>query len=178
MPRKSHKRGNDTKVQPYGKACVLCAVERGGQSYGEMLGVGAASPAMLDYAFKNRLCDDVVVVSDRAHAIKSYFSKTSIELIQVASHIGKKGTPPEIKGAFHIQNVNNMHTRIRSFMRKYNGVATKYLNHYINLFVWVENHKKINNVVLNDELYKYINKQHTYISSRTLSSLPVLPCVS
>ena len=178
MPRAPHKRGNDSKSQPCAMACVLCAVERGGQSYGEMLGIGTAGPAKLEYAFKNRLSSDVVAVSDRAHGMKAYFSNTSIELIQVAAHVGKKASPPEIKGSFHIQNVNNMHYRIRTFMRKYNGVATKYLNHYVNLFVWLENHKKIQNIDLDNEIYNYIKEQHTYIRGRDLAMLPSLPCAA
>ena len=74
MPRKPHKRGNDTKVQAYGKVCILCAMERGGQSYGEVMGIGTVSRPMLEYAFKDRIGNDSVVVADKAYSIKSYSS--------------------------------------------------------------------------------------------------------
>ena len=177
MPRASHKRGSDTKVHTNAKACVLCAVERGGQSYGEVMGIGAVTPVKLDYAFKSRLCYDALVVSDKAQCLKSYFSHSPNELIQVASHVGKLGSPPEIKGTFHIQNVNNMHSRIRTFMRGYNGVSTKYLNHYINLFVWLENYKKIANTDFKEELLSQMNQVNTYVNAKTITSLPSIPCV-
>ncbi len=178
MPRKAHKRGNDTKVQPCGKVCVLCAMERGGQAYGEVMGVGTVSQPMLAYAFQNRLGTDSVVVADRAHSIKSYFDKTPIELIQVAAHVGKQGTPPQIKGSFHIQNINNMHNRIRRFLRSYNGVSSKYLNHYINLFVWIENHKKNTQENLHTSINKYLGQQNTYIRGAEIVNLPPIRFVA
>ena len=178
MPRDPHKRGTDTKVPPSAKTCVLCAVERGGQTYGEVLGIGVATSAKLDYAFRDRLCHDALVVSDKAQPIKSYFMHSPNELVQVASHVGKLGSPPEIKGTFHIQNVNNMHSRIRSFMRGYNGVSTKYLNHYISLFVWIENYKKISDINFKKELLSQINQANTYVNARTLTRLPAIPSVA
>ncbi len=178
MPRAPHKRGGDTKVQTNAKACVLCAVERGGQAYGEVMGVGAVTPAKLDYAFKNRICHDALVVSDKAQCMKSYFMKSPNELVQVASHIRKVGSPPEIKGTFHIQNVNNMHFRIRTFMRGYNGVSTKYLNHYIGLFIWIENYKKISDINFKKEILSQINQGNTYINAKTITSLPAIPSVA
>lgn len=178
MPRKPHKRGNDTKAQPCGKVCVLCAVERGGQSYGEVMGIGAVSQPMLEHAFKDRLAADSVVVADKAHSIKSYFDKTSIELIQVAAHVGKQGTPPQIKGSFHIQNINNMHNRIRRFLRSYNGVSTKYLNHYINLFVWIENHKKNDKIDLNSSIHECISRPNTYTRHADLINLSPIRSVA
>lgn len=178
MPRASHKRGTDTKAHTNEKACVLCAVERGGQSYGEVLGVGAVTPAKLDYAFRDRICCDALVVSDKAQCMKSYFMRSSNELIQVASHTGKAGSPPEIKGTFHIQNVNNMHFRIRTFMRGYNGVSTKYLNHYIGLFVWIENYKKIADINFKKELISQINRHNTYVNAKAIISLPAIPLVA
>ena len=178
MPRKPHKRGNDTKVQSYGKVCVLCAVERGGQSYGEVVGIGAVSQPMLEYAFKERLARDSVVVADKAHSIKSYFNRTSNELIQVAARVGKQGSPPEIKGSFHIQNVNNMHNRIRRFLRPYNGVSSKYLNHYINLFVWIENRKKDAQDDLCSSVYEFINHRNTYVRCIDIVSLPPIRSVA
>lgn len=178
MPREPHRRGSDTRVHTNAKACVLCAVERGGQAYGEVLGVGAVSPARLDYAFRDRLCHDALVVSDKAQCMKSYFMHSPNELVQVASHVGKLGSPPEIKGTFHIQNVNNLHSRIRTFIRGYNGVSTKYLNHYIGLFIWIENYKKISDINFKKELLSQINRGNTYVKAKTIISLPAIPSVA
>ena len=35
------------------------------------------------------------------------------------------------RGVFHIQNVNAYHSRLKTWMRRFNGVATKYLQSYL-----------------------------------------------
>jgi len=46
---------------------------------------------------------------------------------------------------FHVQNVNNTDKRIRDFMRPMNGVATKYLQSYLNWFLVLEKIKNNTN---------------------------------
>ena len=47
------------------------------------------------------------------------------------------------KGIFHIQHVNNSHNRLKSWMGRFQGVATKYLDNYLNWFRWLEIGKQI-----------------------------------
>lgn len=35
---------------------------------------------------------------------------------------------------YHIQNVNNYHSQLKSWMKRFNGVATKYLQHYMQYY--------------------------------------------
>lgn len=35
---------------------------------------------------------------------------------------------------YHIQNVNNIHGQLKKFLQRFNGVATKYLQNYVNYF--------------------------------------------
>jgi hypothetical protein len=37
-------------------------------------------------------------------------------------------------GAWHIQNVNAYHGRLKTWMRRFNGVATSYLENYLGWF--------------------------------------------
>ena len=47
-------------------------------------------------------------------------------------HVGLKGRRGERRrGVFHIQNVNAYHSRLKTWMRRFNGVATKYLPNYL-----------------------------------------------
>lgn len=180
MPRKSYERGNDNSATTGGMACVLCACERRGQTYGEVVGVGSVSVNQLEYAFKDRLSSDTLVLSDRAYNYKNYFKTTSIEHIQLAAHCIPKdsSSPPQVKGTYHIQNVNNTHRRIRKMLKPYNGVATKYLNHYISLFVWIENYKKIDEFNLSNLMIESLYKKDSYISYSDIISSPTIPSVA
>ena len=43
-----------------------------------------------------------------------------------------------VRGAFHIQTVNNRHGRLKDFLRRYRGVATRYLDNYLRWFQRLE----------------------------------------
>ena len=60
------------------------------------------------------------------------FAKSEdIQLIQLKS--GK-----EKKGIYNIQRINNYHSKLKKFMDKFNGVATKYLNNYLVWHTWFD----------------------------------------
>ena len=181
MPREPYKRGTDSNAQTGSRACVMCALERNGQMYAEVWGKGQPTVKMFSQAFAARIMEDSIVLSDKSLGARHYFEKFDnlqhIALAAVANPTKKAG-PPEIKGAFHIQNINNMHTRLRKFLKAYNGVSTKYLNHYVNLFVWLDNHKKIMDIDYRAELSSQIRARDTYISIRDITNLPPIPCVA
>lgn len=182
MPRRAYKRGTDSRAQTGSRACVMFAIERNGQTYGEILGKGQPTIAMLSHAFDNRILPESIVISDKAIGIKNYFkdNKRSIQLIQLKAHIKPKSmnSPPEVRGAFHIQNINNLHYRFRKTLEPYCGVSTKYLNHYLNLYVWIENHKRIPDIDLRKELCSFMYKQNCYTPFSHLVAMPAIPSVA
>ena len=48
----------------------------------------------------------------------------------------KSGNKKE--GIYHIQHVNSFHSRLKTWMVRFEGVATKYLSSYLNWFRWLE----------------------------------------
>ena len=180
MPRKAFQRGSDNRSNNVPKACIMCALERNGQSYGEVLGQGQPTIKMISHAFEKRIASDSIMLSDGALAMKNYFAKkTDIELIRIQSTAdgSRHSKIPEIRGIYHVQTVNNFHSRLQRFLRRYNGVSTKYLNHYVNLFVWIENHKLMESR-LEDILQSYISEKGTYIASKNLPDREPIPSVA
>ncbi len=43
--------------------------------------------------------------------------------------------------AFHIQGVNSYHQRLKGWIQRFHGVATKYLPHYLGWFRWFDQHR-------------------------------------
>ena len=43
-----------------------------------------------------------------------------------------------VKGLYHIQNVNSYHSRLKGWIRKFNRVATKYLQNYLAWFGFLD----------------------------------------
>lgn len=179
MPRMSYKRGSDNKQHACDRACVMFASERNGQAYGEVLGTGAASIKMLSHAFDRRVLSESICISDKSPTIKKYFSGKGIELVQVKScNEFTRTKSSRVVGAFHIQHVNNMHYRFRGFINGYFGVATKYLNNYLNLFVWLENHKATSYREHGDMINKFLAKKGQYICSNEIFSRPAIPMIA
>lgn len=180
MPREALTRGSDNRSNKIPKACVMCAVERKGQSYAEVLGLGQPTNKMTAHAFEGRIAPDSIVLSDRARAIKHFFDgKTNIQLIRMQSTAdgSRHSKIPEVRGVYHIQTVNNYHNRVHRFLRRYNGVSTKYLNHYIALFAWIENHKMMENK-LEASLKEYIGKKSNYTTASVLFNKEPVPHVA
>lgn len=180
MPRAPFERGSDNRSNDIPKACIMCAVERNGQSYGEVLGAGQPTTKMIDHAFGRRVVPDSIMLADGALAMKNYFSKkTDVALIRLQSTVtgSHRGGAPEIRGIYHIQSVNNFHNRLQRFMRKYNGVSTKHLNHYVGLFVWIENHKILEES-LERSMKKYIDEKAPYVTGSSLFDKPPIPSVA
>ena len=46
-----------------------------------------------------------------------------------------------VEGVFHIQNVNAYHSRLKNWIKRFHGVATKYLGHYLGWFRALETQK-------------------------------------
>ena len=64
-----------------------------------------------------------VLVSDGAQAYGAYARDTGLPHVALNLSAGERSC-----GIYHIQNVNNYGSRLKTWMRRFNGVATKYLD--------------------------------------------------
>lgn len=140
MPRKSFKRGSDNHTNKNNdRACVLCVVERGKGFYGKVACRGKINIRLLENTFEKSLSKESVVMTDGEWSYKNFFkNREEDHIILPFNQQFKKSL---ITGPYHINNVNALHKRFRQFLFNYNGVATKYLQNYLALFLWLENHK-------------------------------------
>ncbi len=67
-----------------------------------------------------------VLVSDGAHSYRAFADHYGIAHIALNLSAGQRTW-----GIYHIQNVNNYGSRLKGWMRRFNGVATKYLDSYL-----------------------------------------------
>lgn len=169
MPRAPFKRGSDNRISgSNSKASVLCVVERNGSFSGKVVCVGMLNMPLLRQTFDNKISDESIILTDGLRAYGQYFKTIDAEHIVLPSNNHK----PTVKGAYHINNVNALHSRFRIFLSCYKGVSTKYLHNYLALFIWKENNKTGNRQEL---LQQKINCANSYISSKTLRSIAPTP---
>ncbi len=141
LTRRPHKRGASASKRGLSKqqVCVLVARDRAGQTLVEVTGKGAMSKAQLTEHSKPVLNTDAVLISD-SNPTYSAFCKTE-HITHVAVNLSKGQRI--INGAYHIQNVNAYHSRLKSWLHRFHGVATKYLPNYLGWRQALEQHRNL-----------------------------------
>jgi transposase-like protein len=75
------------------------------------------------------LTTDAVLCTDGGAALAAAARQLGVE-----HHALNISRGPRVQGAWHIQNVNAYHGRLKSWMRRFNGVASSYLASYLGWF--------------------------------------------
>jgi transposase-like protein len=68
---------------------------------------------------------DAVLCSDGAAVYSAFARATGV------AHQPLPLQGPRVRGVFHIQHVNAYDSRLKNWMRRFHGVATRYLSHYL-----------------------------------------------
>lgn len=119
MPRKSHKRGRQVKKRGISseQVCVATAIDRQGNLIMELLCTG-------------HIGKDTILCTDSHKSYIQFTSDMNLEHKRI-----KRGKHKE--DIYHIQHINAIHSNLKRWMNRFNGVATKYLNSYIKWFKWL-----------------------------------------
>ncbi len=134
--RKSRKRGGKAKHRGISndQVCVLVARDRQKITFSGVLGRGRIRTNKLDEVIGSQLSNSNVLCTDSWRAFSSYANSKGLIHYRFKSD-GKQ----RVKGIYHIQNVNSYHSRLKRWIDRFNGVATKYLQHYLAWFRFKDN---------------------------------------
>lgn len=136
LDRKPRKRGTDFKRNAKEEVTVIqvvTAVERGGEIFFKAVESKRLTTEEIAKAFDGRLTDGTVLITDAHNSYKS-FAKQNPSLTH-KTFIAKDHVSKTDKRV-HVQTVNNLHKELKDFLRQYNGVSSKYLQNYLNLFAY------------------------------------------
>ena len=140
--RKPRKRGFSSEYRQVGlshnKVCVLTAIDRNKHSFNRPVGYGKVNKEQVAI-LQHRINDNSILITD---GDKSYKTLKDVRLKQLK--FGK----PQSK-VYHLNNINNFHSCLKRFMTRFNGVATKYLDNYVNYYNEVRNNIDVFYVLLN-----------------------------
>lgn len=94
--------------------------------------IGKSRPKQTDIErfFDGRLVTNSVLCTDEHSSYKAFAKSQGIQIKQIPSGKHKLGI-------YHIQHVNSYHSHLKGWMKRFNGVATKYLNNYLSWFKWL-----------------------------------------
>lgn len=108
---------------------VLTLADRAGGRHAEKLPDRRAESLIA--RLEARVRRDAVLCSDGDGAYRLFAEAHRLPHYRV----GAKRGPRVIERAFHIQTVNNLHSRLKAFMRPFRGPATKHLPAYLAWFI-------------------------------------------
>ena len=127
--RRARKRGGKAAKRglSHEQVPVLVAADRSGTTVSAVLPVdsGDAIKAVLDPI----LSKDAMLVTDGGKALANCAIK-----MKVTHEVLNQSAGERVRGELHIQTVNSLHSRLKDFLRRRRGVATKYLDSYLRWF--------------------------------------------
>lgn len=137
MPRSAHKRGGMIE-RGLGKdqVCVPSAVNRNGLSVSKVGNLGNTTVESISTVLKRHIVEDSVLCSDGHIAYKKLANE-----IHLREHIRIVGGRGKVRGYYSIARINAYHSALKTWMTRFKGVATKYLNNYLvwnNQVVWAK----------------------------------------
>lgn len=124
--RGGSKRAGDNDFQ----AKLLITSDRKSKKDLSLVRIGRIRKSDIQRKISGKLSEDCILVSDKHRSISSFAKSEGIE------HINFKASEHTAGGEYHVQNVNNIASRLKSLINhSLRGVSTKYLQSYAN---WVK----------------------------------------
>lgn len=149
------------------QVCVPCAIDRDGHSISKVATLGSVKTRDLHHVYDGKIKDTATLCTDKMNSYVRFANSNKINLIQLKSGKSKKGI-------YNIQRINSYHSKLKKFMRVFNGVSTKYLNNYLIWNNWVN----VKSGSIRDRvtiLLRTSISAHAYIKCKTLSKRPIVP---
>jgi transposase-like protein len=106
--------------------CILVARDRTGKTVDFVTGRAPLKAAQLLRCLPPVLAADVMLVTDGHPAYPAFARKAGVSHRAVNLSAGMR-----VAGALHVQNVNAYHSRFKEWLRRFHGVASRYLPNYL-----------------------------------------------
>jgi len=134
--RKPRKRGGVSKYRgiSHEQVCVLVARDRSKQTLSKVSCMGRIDKKKIDDLLGSRVSSSNILCTDAWRSYMTFAKEKGIEHYRINS-TSKEYTK---KGIYHIQNINNYHQRLKKWIDRFDGVASKYLDNYLAWFRFLD----------------------------------------
>lgn len=110
--------------------CVCVASDRDHHVIARCVNRAKPSSEDLVSALASHIAEKSVLLCDGASSYNLLAENAGCEKIALIGH-------ESYNKVYHLNTVNSLHSRFKDMMRKFRGVASKYLNRYAALFSWI-----------------------------------------
>jgi transposase-like protein len=136
MPRKARKRGHEITMRGLSREqiCIGTAIDRRNNLIMGMAGRGRVSYAELERLYDGHVLERSTICTDSLSSYRKL--STKLNAVHKAIPSGKHSD-----GIFHLNHVNSLHSRFKTWLDRFHGVSTKFLGNYLAWFKWIEQAK-------------------------------------
>jgi transposase-like protein len=140
LEREPYKRPSDRETKrgiSNDKVSIVVACDRAGNKTMQVAKVGRIEAESLEKTIGNLVSKENILCSDSHPSIICWAKSKELEhhtFIANKHHIKNK--------CYHVQHVNSLDNRYERWVEKFYGISTKYLQNYLNWFVFIEKVKK------------------------------------
>lgn len=166
LGRKPRKHGGKSKYRGISKeqVCVLVARDRNKNTYSKVTCMGRINKKKVEVNIGNLVKPDNIICSDAWRSYAFFAKSKGIDHYKINS-----SEKEYKKGIYHIQNVNNYHHRLKQWLDRFNGVASKYLDNYLAWFKFLDTSLSFEETTAN--MKEMFIKSCLYCVSETYNSI-------
>ena len=164
--RESYKRGTSASKRGISEEqiCVSTAIDRNGKVYGKVSARGRANSKEIKKAIGARIDKQAIICTDDDSAYKRFAKDKHLEHVIVKEH-------ETVKGVYHINTINAYHARLKIFIKRFKGVASKYLDNYL---AWLNSIGE-RKLTLGQVIKSSIKEDCVDIGWQTIKNRPLMP---
>jgi transposase-like protein/IS1 family transposase len=139
LQRPTRKRGGKASKRGISneQVCILVARDRSGNTVDFVTGRGPVTVVQLTEHLRPVLSPDTLLVTDANKAYQAFARQQGISHQYVNVSAGE-----HVRGAVQVQNVNGYHSRFHKWLKRFNGVATRYLTNSLG-WLWAIDRERI-----------------------------------
>lgn len=137
LERKGRKRGTDfsrsSKEEPVNTVQVITAIDRQGNRYLKAVETKRINATQVRKTIGKKLSKGATLITDKHSSYLKYTKGLKTIKHKTVKASEQKQNADKV---INLQHVNNTHKQLRDFLDRFNGVSTKYLQNYLNWFLY------------------------------------------
>lgn len=163
--RKARHRGEPSKFRgiSHEQVCIVTTTDRNGHEIFKAVGFGKPTTESITETFEKHIRKKSVIYSDGIFAYDRLSSNTKSKLVQLIGH-------DSYNTVEHLNTVNYIHKMIQETFEYYRGIATKYMNRYMALFVLRRRFQDMDDNEMADLLIRRLRLFPCHITRKSLKT--------
>lgn len=156
--RKASKRGLSNE-----QLCICVATDRDNHIVASCVNRAKPSSEELQLALSDYISSGSVILCDGAQAYNDLAAHAGCDKIELKGHC-------DYNKVYHLNTVNSSHARFKDMLKQFRGIASKYLNRYLALFVFLFSSTMLNLFEKVDYIRRSLSSVRVKINNSSLAS--------